>query len=83
MTANAFAVAHCTISVVVQKVCNIITDVLGSRYRKLPNTVEEKKEVIHGMENKYGFPQAFGCVDGTHIPMHNQARMSLTILVMN
>ncbi|XP_068674456.1 uncharacterized protein [Montipora foliosa] len=69
MTANAFGVAHCTVSVVVRKVCNIITDVLGPRYIKLPNTVQEMKELIDGMENKYGFPQAFGCVDGTHIPI--------------
>ena len=62
-----------------KKVCNIITDVLGARYRKLPNTVEEMEEVIHGIENKYGFPQAFGSVDGTHIPMHNQARISMTL----
>ena len=27
------------------------------------------KELIDGMENKYDFPQAFGCVDGTHIPI--------------
>ena len=60
MIANAFAVAHCTVSVVVRKICHIITNVLDSRYRKLPNTVEEMKELIHCMENKYGFPQAFG-----------------------
>ena len=71
------------VSMVVKKVCNIITDVLGSRYRKLPTTVEEMKELIHGMKNKYCFPHAFGCVDGTHIPMHNQARISMTISVMN
>ena len=71
------------VSVVVKKVCNIITDVLGSRYRKLPTTVEETKELIRGMKNEHGFPQAFGCVDGTHILMHNQARISMTISVMN
>ena len=58
--ANAFALAHCTVSMVFRKICDIITNVLGSRYRKLPNTIEETKELIHCIENKYGFPKAFG-----------------------
>jgi len=65
MTANAFGVPHCTVSVMVRKVCYIITGVLGPRYIKLPNTLDEMKELIAGMENKYGFRQAFGCTDGT------------------
>ena len=69
MTANAFGVAHCTVSVVVRKVCDLITNVLGAKYIKLPTTDQEMKDLIDGMENKYGFPQAFGCVDGTHIPI--------------
>ena len=43
MTANAFGVAHCTVSVVVRKVCNIITDVVRPRYIKLPNTVSRNE----------------------------------------
>ena len=27
------------------------------------------KELVDGMENKYGLPQDFRCVDGTHIPI--------------
>ena len=68
MTANAFGVVNCTVSLVVRKVHDIITDVLGPRYIKLPNTIHKLNELVNGMENKYGFPQAFGCVDGTHIP---------------
>ena len=56
------------VSVVVRKVCDLITNVLGAKYIKLPTTDQEMKHLIDGMENKYGFPQAFGCVDGTHIP---------------
>ena len=26
-------------------------------------------ELVSKMENKFGFPQAFGCLDGTHIPI--------------
>ena len=69
MTANVFGVANCTVSSVVRKVCDIITNVLGTRYIKLPNTIHKLNELVNGMENKCGFPQAFGCVDGTHIPI--------------
>ena len=67
MTANGFGVAFCTVSVVVRKVCYIITNVLGPKYIKLPTTNEQINELVTGMENKYGFSQGFGCVDGTHI----------------
>ena len=69
MTANAFGVAHCTISVVFRKVCDIISSVLGANYIKALPTVQEMKELIDGIGNKYGFLQAFGWVDGTHIPI--------------
>ena len=69
MTANAFGVENCTVSLVVRKVCDIITNVLGLRYIKLPNTIHNLNELVNGMENKYGFPQAFGCLDGTYIPI--------------
>ena len=80
MTANAFGVAICTVSVVVRKVCQVLTNYyyyyyyyyyLGPIYIKLPSSEQEmRQEIRHAqMENKYGFPQAFGCVDGTHIPI--------------
>ena len=67
MTVNSFGVALCTVSVVVRKVCDIITTVLGPQYIKLPSTPNEMAELVCGMEQRYGFPQGFGCVDGTHI----------------
>ena len=69
MTANAFGVAICTVSVVVRKVCQVLTKHLGPIYIKLPSSEQEMRQEIRQMENKYGFPQAFGCVDGTHIPI--------------
>ena len=69
MTANAFGVALCTASVIVRKVCDVLVNILGPTYIKLPATEDEMREQVKHMENKYGFPQAFGCVDGTHIPI--------------
>lgn len=67
MTANTFGVASNTVSTVVRKVCATITRVLGPRYIKLPQNDREMEELITGMENEYGFPQGFGCIDGTHV----------------
>jgi hypothetical protein len=69
MTANAFGVAICTVSVVVRKVCRVLTKNLGAIYIKLPSSEQEMRQEIKQMDNKYGFPQAFGSVDGTRIPI--------------
>lgn len=57
MTTNAFGVAHCTVSVLVRKVCDI-TNVLGPRYIKLPTTDQEMQTLVDGIENKFGFPHS-------------------------
>lgn len=67
MTANPFGAACCTVSVTVRKVCDLITSALGPGYINLPSAEQDMSELFKAMENKYGFPQAFGCVDGTHI----------------
>ena len=40
---------------------------MGPKYIRLPANNREMAHLVKGMEEKYGFPQAFGCVDGTHI----------------
>ena len=42
--------------------------VLPSKYVKFPSR-EGIAEVVSGFENKFGFPQCTGAVDGTHIPI--------------
>lgn len=67
MTANAFGVAKSTVSIIVHDVCHAITSYLGPKYIRLPRTVDEMRELIVKFESRHGFPQAFGCVNGTHI----------------
>ena len=69
MTANTFGVAVCALSVVLCKVCACITRKLGPRYISLPTTEEEMHQLRKSMEDKFGFPQAFAYMDGTHIPI--------------
>jgi len=58
------------VSVVVRKVCHVLTNKCGPNVIKLPTTEQEMMELVSKMENKFfGFPQGFGCVDGTHIPI--------------
>ena len=69
MTANAFGVALCTVSVVVRIVCYVLTNKCELNVIKLPTTEQEMMELVSKMENKFGFLLAFGFVDGTQIPI--------------
>ena len=42
---------------------------VGPQYLKLPKDVDEMKTLISLFETRFGFPQAFGCLEGTHIPL--------------
>ena len=69
MTANTFGVHQSTVSKVVDEVCKTIADKLGPRYIYLPKTVEDMLKKVSEFELKFGMIQAFGCIDGTHIPI--------------
>ena len=67
MTANTFGVALCTVSIHVIEVCRAISRHLGPKYVYLPRNKDEMRQVTSEFEAKFGMPQAFGCVDGTHV----------------
>ena len=69
MTTNTFGVHQSTVSKVVDEVCKTIADKLGPRYIYLPKTVEDMLKKVSEFELKFGMIQAFGCIDGTHIPI--------------
>ena len=76
MTANTFGIAICTTSSVIFETCKIISQVLGPRYVFMPRNQEEMRRRVAEFEAKYGMIQAFGCVDGTHIPILRPAESS-------
>lgn len=69
MTANAFGISICTVSKVIREVCSAIAYKLGLKYVRLPQTEEEMIEKASEFLSKYGMHQAFGCIDGTHVPI--------------
>ena len=69
MTANAFDVHRCTASNIIILVCNAINKYLGLAYLHLPQDKAEMIRKVSEFELRFGMIQAFGCIDGTHIPL--------------
>ncbi len=69
MTANSFGIAINTASLVINEVCCAISKYLGPKYIHLPKDKEHMQRKVSEFEAKFGMTQAFGCIDGTHIPI--------------
>ena len=76
MTANSFGIALNTASNVVTEVCQAISSYLGPKYLHLPKDEEGMREKVAEFEAKFGMTQAFGCIDGTHIPIKSPSENS-------
>ena len=69
MITNSFGTATNNASAVINEVCNSIVLYVRPKYLHLPKTSQEIKEKISEFETKFGLIQAFGCIDGSHIPI--------------
>ena len=69
MTCNAFGVGKSTLSYVIKEVCHAINMRVGPNYLRLPRDESEMSNLIDNFHKKFGLPQVFGCIDGTHIPI--------------
>ena len=76
MTCNNFGVSLPCLSRTVKAVCFYINKVVAPKYLRLPSTVDEMKTLISKFETRFGLPQAFGCLDGTHIPLRQPTENS-------
>ena len=65
---NLFGIGLSTVAVIVVETCQAISANLLTRYVYIPED-ELLKEVVRGFETCWGFPQAAGAIDGTHIPI--------------
>ncbi|XP_065662897.1 putative nuclease HARBI1 [Hydra vulgaris] len=69
MTANCFGIAVNTVSSIITQVCEKIVYYLGPIYKSLPKKEIEMRQKVIEFESKFGMIQAFGCIDGTHVPI--------------
>ena len=67
MTANTFRIHQCTVSKAIAKVCEAINAILGLDYLHLLCSENDMGKTASKFKLKFGMPQAFGCIDGTHI----------------
>ena len=65
--ANSFGISRATVSIVVRRVCLVISYELGPKYIKLPETQSEVEALVSNFFKSHGFPQCMGAVDATHV----------------
>ena len=66
--AHLFGVGTSSVCNIVHEVCKAIVDCLLDKYIALPRG-ERAMEVVRGFEEVWEFPQCFGAIDGSHIPI--------------
>lgn len=66
--AELFGLGRSTVGEIVVDTCTAISSHLISKYVKMP-IEEHLQEVIDGFEQRWGFPQTVGAIDGTHVPI--------------
>ena len=66
--AHLFGVGTSSVCVIVHEVYAAIVQCLMDKYIRIPKG-EQAVEVIKGFKEVWGFPQCFGAVDGSHIPV--------------
>ena len=65
---HLFGISRASVCCIVHEVCEQIVELLMPKYIKWP-TGEHLTDVIHVFEQKWGYPQCAGAVDGSHIPI--------------
>ncbi|CAC5400060.1 unnamed protein product [Mytilus coruscus] len=66
--AHLFGIARSTACSAFHDVVTSINETLAPRFIRNP-TIEKFKDIIDGFQNKWGFPNTIGAIDGTHIPI--------------
>ena len=63
-----FGIGKSTVGEIVIETCYVIATHLLPQYVYIPKG-EKLKEIVDGFETYWGFPQAAGAIDGSHIPI--------------
>ena len=65
---HLFGISKGSVCVIVDEFCRIMSEIMLPSYIKIP-TGEDLDKVIETFNQKWGFPQCAGAVDGSHIPI--------------
>ena len=65
---NLFGIGTSTVHECVHDVCNALVECLLDDYVRFPKD-DDLKDVVVGYEERWGFPNCGGAIDGTHIPI--------------
>ena len=66
--AALFGVGRSSVYDIVNDTCAAIAKHVMHKYVHVPNT-DILQEIVNGFESQWGFPQAVGAIDGSHIPI--------------
>ena len=66
--AALFGLDRSTVCEIVLETCQMIALHLLPRYIAVPQN-QRLQDIVDGFDRRWGFPQAFGAIDGMHIPI--------------
>ena len=66
--AHLFGIARSTVCKMVHETCRSIVEVLLKDYIKFPSG-DQLDQVVDEFKGKWGVPQCFGAIDGSHVPI--------------
>ena len=66
--AALFGLGRSTVGEIVIDTCEAINNHFMSRYIRVPHE-DSLRDIVDGFKHQWGFPQAIGAIDGTHIPI--------------
>ena len=65
---HLFGISTASVCLILDEFCTVMANVILPRYIRIP-VDDELDQVIRKFEEKWGFPQCAGAVDGSHIPI--------------
>lgn len=67
--ANTFGVGESTVNSLLHEFCDAVNDKMLQKYVVFPESLDEKKAIAEDFMTRWQFPNTYGSLDGTHIPI--------------
>jgi len=69
IVSDVFKVGHSTVHALLHEFCDAVVNLLFKKYVVFPESIEDKRKVADDFLSLWQFPNTFGSLDGTHIPI--------------